>query len=392
MNRVAAIAPYLLLLSVAARLGVTYLMPNGTNLIDLHVYVDGAATIGDGGLYDFVYHPRVPPLPLHFTYPPFAALVFYPLHFLPFQLVGLCWQLGVVAALYGCAVVTLRLLGRSDRRSAMAWTALAIWLEPMRHVFELGQVGALLMLAVLFAVSSTRSWVSGLLVGLAAGMKLTPAIAGLYFLGARRWMVVIVSALVFLATVALSVGVLGAQGRYYFTDLLGDAERIGVVAKPDNQSLRGVLGYVLGHDVGYGPLVVGAIAIAVVLSVLAWRAIDVDDDLGRILVVMLLGLLISPISWTHHWVWLLPLIMWLIHGPLRLHTRGVGWAWMVLALLSPPWILAFTDSRGWTTSSQWYLAWAGSLYVLATLATLAYVATLRRRSDRSRRPSPRPSG
>jgi len=274
----------------------------------------------------------------------------------------------------------------------MAWTALAIWLEPMRHVFELGQVGALLMLAVLLAVSSTRSWVSGLLVGLAAGMKLTPAIAGLYFLGARRWMVVIVSALVFLATVALSVGVLGAQGRYYFTDLLGDAERIGVVAKPDNQSLRGVLGYVLGHDVGYGPLVVGAIAIAVVLSVLAWRAIDVDDDLGRILVVMLLGLLISPISWTHHWVWLLPLIMWLIHGPLRLHTRGVGWAWMVLALLSPPRILAFTESRGWTASSQWYLGWAGSLYVLATLATLAYVATLRRRSDRSRRPSPRPSG
>jgi alpha-1,2-mannosyltransferase len=391
MNRVAAIAPYLLLLSVAARLGVTYLAPNGTNFIDLHVYVDGAATIGDGGLYDFVYHPPVPPLPLHFTYPPFAALVFYPLHFLPFQLVGLCWQLGVVAALYGCAVVTLKLLGRSDRHSAMAWTALAIWLEPMRHVFELGQVGALLMLAVLLAVSSTKSWVSGLLVGLAAGMKLTPAISGLYFLGARRRMVVIVSALVFLATVALSVGVLGAQGRYYFTDLLGDAERIGVVAKPDNQSLRGVLGYVLGHDAGYGALVLGAIAVAVVLSVLAWRAIDVDDDLGRILVVMLLGLLISPISWTHHWVWLLPLIMWLIHGPLRLHTRGVGWAWMVLALLSPPWILVFTDSRGWTTSNQWYLAWAGSLYVLATLATLAYVATLRRRSDRSRRPSPRPS-
>ena len=72
----------------------------------------------------------------------------------------------------------------------MAWTALAIWFEPMRHLFELGQIGALLMIAVLFAVYSSRWWVSGLLVGLATGMKLTPAVAGLYFVGARRWGVV----------------------------------------------------------------------------------------------------------------------------------------------------------------------------------------------------------
>jgi alpha-1,2-mannosyltransferase len=390
-NRLAGVAPYLLVLSVAARFGVTYLMPNGTNFIDLHVYVDGAAALDDGTLYDFVYHPRVPPLPLPFTYPPFAALVFYPLHFLPFELVGLCWQLGIVAALYGCAAITLKLLGRPDSRSAMAWTALAIWLEPMRHVFELGQLGAFLMLAVLLAVYSTRSWVSGLLVGWAAGMKLTPAVAGLYFLGARRWLAVAVSAATFLGTIALSLAVLGAQGRFYFTDLLGDADRVGLVAKPDNQSVRGVVGYLLGHDAGYGPVVVGGIALAVVLSVFAWRALDVEDALGRIIVVMLLGLLVSPISWTHHWVWLLPLIIWLIHGPLRHHTRRVGWAWLALAVISPPWILMFTDSRGWT-SGQWYLTWAGALYVLATLATLGYVATLRRRSGRSRRPAPDPAG
>jgi alpha-1,2-mannosyltransferase len=373
-------------------LALTYLGPNGTNFIDLHVYVDGAAAIDGGRLYDFVYQAPVPPIPLQFTYPPFAALAFYPLHFLPFPLVGFCWQLGIVATLYGCAAVTLKMLGRFDRRSAMTWTALAIWFEPMRHVFELGQISALLVLAVLWACYSSRPWVSGLLIGVAAGIKLTPAVSGLYFLGARRWGAVAASAVVFVGTVALSVMVLGAQGRYYFTDLLGDAGRIGPVASPMNQSLRGTVGYLLGHDTGYGALVLVALGVAAVLAGLAWRAIDSDDALGRLLVVMLFGLLISPISWTHHYAWLLPLILWLVYGPMRGRTRNVGWAWFVLAYVSPPWILVFTDSRGWTVSSHSYLAWVGSLYVLATLATLGYLATLRRRSDRAARPCPDPSG
>jgi alpha-1,2-mannosyltransferase len=247
------------------------------------------------------------------------------------------------------------------------------------------------VLAVLWACYSSRPWVSGLLVGVAAGIKLTPAVSALYFLGARRWSAVAASAVVFIGTVALSVVVLGAQGRYYFTDLLGNAGRIGPVASPMNQSLRGMVGYLLGHDTGYGALVLLGIGVAAVLTVLAWRAIDSDDALGRLLVVMLFGLLISPISWTHHYVWLLPLILWLLYGPTRGRTRNVGWAWFALGYVSPPWILVFTDSRGWTVSSHSYLAWVGSLYVLATLATLAYLATLRRRSDRAARPCSDPS-
>jgi alpha-1,2-mannosyltransferase len=390
-NRWAAVAPYLLLLSVALRIALTYLGPNGTNFIDLHVYVDGAAAIDHGGLYDFVYHAPVPPMPLQFTYPPFAAMLFYPLHFLPFGLVGLAWLLGVVAALYGCAAVTLKLMGRFDRRSAMVWTALAIWFEPVRHVFELGQINALLMLAVLWAAYSSRSWVSGLLVGWATGMKLTPAVAGLYFLGARRWGALAASVVVFLGTVALSVLVLGAQGRFYFTDLLGDAHRVGVVATAANQSLRGVLGYLAGRDVGYHPALVVAVAVTAVLCVMAWRAIDPTDTLGRVVVVMLFGLLISPISWTHHWVWSLPLVMWLVDGPLRDRTRNVGWAWLALLLVSPPWILVFIYGQDTVASDNWAFAWAGTLYVVAALATFGYLATLRRRSGRSRPPSPDPS-
>ena len=85
-----------------------------------------------------------------------------------------------------------------SRRLAMLWTAVGIWLEPLRSTFDYGQINVLLVLAVLYAVYSTRWWVSGLLVGLAAGVKLTPAVGGLYFLGVRRWGTVVFSAVVFL--------------------------------------------------------------------------------------------------------------------------------------------------------------------------------------------------
>lgn len=92
---------------------------------------------------------------------------------------------------------------------------------------------------------------------------------------------------------------------------------------------------------------------------------------------MLFGLLVSPISWTHHWVWMLPLTMWLVLGSMRTRTRAVGWAWVALAYLGPPWVVTFT-SHG---DRPWYALVGGSLYVVATLATLAYVAAVSRRSD-----------
>ena len=319
----AAAAPLLLLVSIAARLAWTYLVPNGANFVDLHVYVGGAGTLGERGtLYDYVYADQTPDFPLPFTYPPFAAVVFYPLHLLPFGLVALAWQLGIVVALYGVVRISQRLLPVDDefatsRRVAMLWTAVGIWLEPLRSTFDYGQINVLLVLAVLYAVYSTRWWVSGLLVGLAAGVKLTPAVSGLYFLGVRRWGTVVFSAVVFFATIGVSALVVGDQTSYYFTELLGDAGRVGPIGTSFNQSWRGGISRILGHDAGYGPLVVAAIVVTAALALLAWRAVGTNDRLGGIVVVQLFGLLLSPISWTHHWVWVLPLMIWLLHGPLR---------------------------------------------------------------------------
>jgi len=330
-----------------------------------------------------VYADQTPDFPLPFTYPPFAALVFYPLSRLPFALVALCWQLGTIAALYGVVRFSQRLLGiaNGSSRTAMLWTAIAIWTEPLRSTFDYGQINVILVLAALWAAYSTRWWLSGLLVGLAAGVKLTPAITGVYLVGVRRWGAALFAALVFAGTVGLSIVVIGEQARFYFTDLLGDASRVGPIGTSFNQSWRGGLSRILGHDAGYGPLVLAAIAATAVLAVLAWRALDTGagpqrDRLGSLLVVQLFGLLVSPISWTHHWIWLVPLMIWLLNGPWRMRSgaRVLGWGWLLLTLIGVPWLLSFAQPTIWQIGRPWYLAWPGLVYIVATLATLGWIA------------------
>ncbi|WP_207801717.1 mannosyltransferase [Mycobacterium uberis] len=375
-----AVAPLLLALSIAARLAWTYLAPNGANFVDLHVYLGGAATIDHPGtLYSYVYADQTPDFPLPFTYPPFAAAVFYALHLLPFGLVAFLWQIVTIVALYGAVRISQRLLGVSadtGHHIALLWTAIAIWIEPLRSTFDYGQINVLLMLGALWAVYTTRSWLSGLLVGVAVGIKLTPAIAAVYFLGARRVRAAALSVAVFGVTVVVSAFVVGDQTRYYFTELLGDVHRVGPIATSFNQSWRGGISRILGHDAGLSPLFLVAIAITTVVTVVAWRALNRSDRLGKLLVVELFGLLLSPISWTHHWVWLVPLMIWLIHGTLseRPGVRIVGWSWLALSFIGVPWLLSFAQPTIWQLGRPWYLAWSGLAYIAAALVTLIWIA------------------
>jgi len=372
--------PVLLVISIAVRLGWTYLAPHGANFVDLHVYLGGAATLDHPGtLYSYVYSEQTADFPLPFTYPPFAAVVFYPLHWLPFGLVAFGWQVAMMAALYGVVRISQRFIGvpaGAGHRVAMAWTAITIWIEPLRNNFDYGQINVFVTLAVLWAAYTTRWWLSGLLVGVASGIKLTPAIAGVYLVGVRRFGAAVFSAVVFLATIGISALVVGDDTRYYFTKLLGDAHRVGPIATSINQSWRGGLSRILGYDAGFGPPVLIAIALTAVLAILAWRALDASDRLGKLLVVELFGLLMSPISWTHHWVWLVPLMIWLIYGPLRERrdARIVGWGWLGLTVIGVPWLLLFAQPTIWQISRPWYLAWAGLIYIVAALVTLAVIA------------------
>ncbi|WP_436838697.1 mannosyltransferase [Nocardia nova] len=386
------VAGTVLALSVLARLVLMYVLPHGLDVVDLRVYVEGAANLGSGHLYDFVYADKTPDFPLPFTYPPFAAVVFYPLHFLPFGLVTLLWFALIVAALYGCVRITLALLFGDRaaepkwRAAAMLWTAVGVWLEPTRTTLDYGQVNVFLVLAGLAAAYSTRWWLSGLLVGVAAGVKLTPAVTGLYFLAQRRWASAVWSAVVFALTYAVSFLISSSETRTYFGPLLGDANRIGPVGSVVNQSLRGALSRILGRDAGapwylaghripFGPWWLGAVLITMVLAWFAWRAVGFGDRLGVLLVVQLFGLMVSPISWSHHWVWLLPLMMWLAHGPLRelAGARIVAGFWLVTTLVGIPWILTFFQPTIWEISRPGILAWLGAIYVFGVVVTYLWM-------------------
>ncbi|MBD0323386.1 MAG: mannosyltransferase [Aldersonia sp.] len=407
MSRLLRLAPLALALAVIARLLWMFLLPSGFNLVDLHVYVDGSATVSDGDLYDFTYSEVTPDFPLPFTYPPFAALVFYPLHFLPMPVVGVAWTLATVAALYAVVRISLTLVLGEERSAqpewraaALWWTAVGMWTEPVRTTLDYGQVNVFLVLGVMLAVRSARWWISGLLVGIVAGIKLTPAVTGLYFVARRRWATVLSSAVVFAATVGLSYLVAGAQAHEYFGTLLGDASRIGPVGSVWNQSLRGAVSRIVGYDVGTGALLLAAVAVVAVLAVLAWRALDGDDRLGTLVVVQLFGLMISPISWSHHWVWVIPMAIWLLHGPYgeRLAARFVAGYWLVTTLIGVPWLLSFAQDSIWLVPRPAVLAWLGAVDAVGVLAfyllLIGYgrVVSARTSDRRSAVPATRPSG
>lgn len=366
-----------LAVSVVGRLVLSLTSSTGLQLADLRVYTFGAAALPHGGLYTYTFEKPGVPFLLPFTYPPFAAFVFYPLHWVPFAVLAIGWQLATIAALWGVVRLSLQLLpgthagGTAGHRNALLWTALAVWLEPVRTTLENGQINVFLALGALLAIRSSRWWLAGGVVGLLAGVKLTPAVTGLYFLARGRRTAAVFAAVTFAGTVALSFALFPTEARAYFATMLGDTSRIGPVSAAMNQSLRGVLSRFAGYDVGTGPLWLLAVGCAAVLCVFAWRGLARDDRLGTMIVVQLFGLLASPISWSHHWVWIVPALVWLVHGPL--HRAFVGTitvaAWIALTLLNVLSVLSM-QSTFWAVHYPVGVAIGATLYPAGALAIL----------------------
>ncbi|MET8424054.1 mannosyltransferase [Nocardia sp. NPDC004860] len=402
MNRRFRLAAAALGISVLVRLLWALFWPSNLILVDLHVYVEGAANLFRGNLYDWTDSSRSPQFPLPFTYPPFAALVLYPLHFLPFDVVAVGWLLATAAALFGIVWISLEMIvGReamheqSWRTTAVAWTAGGMWLEPVRSTLDYGQVNVFLVLLAMVAARSARWWVSGALVGLGAGLKLTPAVTGLYFVARRQWLAVIWSAVAFAGTIGLTFLLTPGETRRYFGDLVGDPGRIGPVGSVINQSLRGALSRLAGHDIGSGLLWKTSVLVTAVLAFFAWRALRSDDRLGTLIIVQLFGLMASPISWSHHWVCLVPLILWLLHGPLReaAGARLMAAYWLFTTVIGVPWMLGTLQKSMWDISRPGYLAWLGAANAIGVLALYAWMIRAGRLSseravDRSREREP----
>ncbi|MFE7235015.1 glycosyltransferase 87 family protein [Streptomyces sp. NPDC001231] len=314
---------------------------------DLRVYYGAVnAWVHHGGrIYDY----QVPGTTYGFTYPPFAAL-----SMLPMALVGL--NTAITAALLlnlvAVAAVLWILVGRELRRHgwfgwALAACALAL-LEPVRDTISFGQVNLLLLALVLadgWLLSSGRGrwgrW-AGAGIGLAAAVKLTPAVFIGLLLLARRWRAAAVATAVTVGATVLAAWAAPDASRFYWTHAVWDTTRVGRLGYVSNQSLQGVVARLAAP--GEPSRAVWALAVVLVLAVWVWRtrrALGAGDWPAALALTGLVSCLISPITWVHHLVWLLPSFAVLAHAR-RLRTAAVLYG---LLCSSVVW-LWFDDSSG----------------------------------------------
>lgn len=326
--------------------------------LDLSVYRAGSQRLLDGAS---VYAQPYGDLP--FTYPPFAALVMVPLAVLPAQLAELALPLLSALAL----VVVWHRCGLATRWLLLVAPASAV-LEPVWMTQHFGQVNLLLLALVLAdLVGPTSRW-RGVLTGIAAGIKLTPLVFLGYLVVTRQWRAAGVMTASFGATVLLPVVLVPGDGVRFWTSVLPDAGRIGAPWYSANQSLMGVLARV-GSDASWvRPAWFVSSVLVVVLALVLARGLFLRGDLlGAVATTGLASLLASPVSWSHHWVWCIPL------GVVLLRRAGPPAAvlWGALFLVSPHlWV-----PRGDDVELAW--TWAhlpGDAYVWGALAWLAVVS------------------
>jgi alpha-1,2-mannosyltransferase len=303
------------------------------DLKDLLVYQHAGRGFLDGAS---VYDDPVGGLP--FTYPPFAAVLMAPLAWLPAWLAAALWTGASMGAVAAVVVVVLRAeRGPAPSGSLVALLTLgALALEPVWQNLTFGQVNVLLMLAALTdLLRPERRW-SGVLVGLAAGVKLTPLVLVVMLLLVGRPRAAGRAMLTFAATVAVGFVAMPGRATSYWTDDLLRASRVGPPELAHNQSVYGALTRLLGEPPStvVWLAVAGPLALAVLLVGAGWWRRG-DRVLGTCLGALAM-LLASPVSWSHHWVWALPVALALWE---RSRWAAVAWSAVFVArpILWPPW-------------------------------------------------------
>ncbi|MGW7083678.1 glycosyltransferase 87 family protein [Streptomyces sp. NPDC054871] len=304
------------------------------SMIDLMVYRAEGETVRAGG---DLYALRTTEAHLPTTYPPFAALLFTPLTLLDTADMRTLATLGNLLLLVTFAHLALRLVGpvphigharveSVPRVEAALWvSALAVWAEPVWTTLRYGQINLLLAVLVLWDLSRRpgHRW-AGLGIGIAAAVKLTPALFAVFLLitgGAEalrrgRWRAPVrracVAAVSFAGATLLAAAALPYDSRRFWTRMVFEAGRVGLPEDTANQSLRGVLARLL-HTTEPGIWWAVAAAAAGVLGLAVAVREALRGERARAAVsCAATALLVSPVSWSHHWVWCVPmaLLVW----------------------------------------------------------------------------------
>jgi alpha-1,2-mannosyltransferase len=278
-------------------------------LVDLDVYRDAGRSVLDGRpVYAFLGHP---PQRLPFTYPPFAALLAVPLAVVPFSVAGWIWTAGEMATTAAIVAVAFRpALRRCGRWWPLALGILTGALQqmlPLRDEIKFGQVDELLvLLCALDCLLLLHRRAGGALIGLACAVKLTPGVFIVYLLVTGRRRAAATATAVFVAASLVAAGALPHDSKSFWTDALWHSERLRANDGTSNQSLRGMwLRAVHDGHLGAALWVLSAVVVAVIGFSRAARAATAHDELVGVALTGLLALLLSPVSWIHHFAWLL---------------------------------------------------------------------------------------
>jgi alpha-1,2-mannosyltransferase len=360
--------------------------------LDLAVYLLGAHHLVDGRLYTtgLSFPPHLP-----FTYPPVAALGFGPLALLPRQTAQGVWAVVNVASLYAVLALSLRAVLPGVRRAHRVLWALVLLgptflLDPVRLTFFFGQVNLVLcalILADLTVVLRIGRFTvpRGVLVGLAAAVKLVPLVFVPYLLVTRQARAGWTAVASFAAWSLVAAAVDPAVSWSYWTRYVDDAQRVGDPAYYLNQSLLAAVDRMAHRHVAPGAVDAGAVVVLVAGIALArWACRDSSPFLG-ILVCATTGLVVSPITWDHHLVWAVPVLLWLALAPDR-PAGGPLWALgAALVLWWAPLEHVATGHPAELNEHGWTLLAANSFFVLLIcfLVGVTLMLEVRRRRARS---------
>ena len=371
---------------VSLALAVTYglYIALRTYEVDLGVYLRlGGKYVFTSHLYSFV----LPNTSLPFTYPPFAALLFAPWQrtFTSVGLVQTVWTMGNLVALIGVLVLSVRLVKPSlDKmatwRLALALSLPALLLNPVLITIGFGQVNLFVTFLVMWDLLSERrigkrQLPLGVATGLAAAVKLTPLLFVPYLLITRRWRGAVTCLLTFGACELVTFAISPASSRAYWTRAVFKPGRAGDLSIVDNQNLWGVLDR-FTHGVLPDALMLPLLLVTAVGGLwLAAQAHRRSSPFLGVLICAVTCLIVSPISWVHHMVWVVPAILWLALAPDRPRWgRPLAAATAILFWSAPVWWVPYKNTSDLHLNPLQLIA--GNSFFFAMLLFLAGAAVL----------------
>jgi alpha-1,2-mannosyltransferase len=333
---------------------------------DLQVYINGGLIVRhvsppyDPSLQYPLYDWPLSKIALKFTYTPFAAIFFAVVSFIPWSVLPRLSQVANLVFLILAAWCTMGALGYRDWRTrlggALLGAAAGLLTEPVYRTMYLGQINLLLMAGLIWDLRlPDRHRYKGVATGLAAGIKLVPLVFIPYLLLTRRFRAAAVATTAFAGTLILGFVIIpGDSSAWWGRGLFVQDGRTGFVGWGGNQSLRGILtrlaGSVDGATAGWVAAVLLVALIGLTCAVLLDRA---GHAMLAILATVLVGLLDSPISWDHHWVWVVPGMMAAAHYSVRAWKGGGHAAARWCAALAAALLLIFAPWPGllWSNPS-----------------------------------------